>query len=448
MPNITITERDLTTPGVAAESTDVVYIPGFTVSGADIVAGRPELFTSVTQFNTRCGTVAPVFTSKQDYPDSENDGTSFSASALNGLTGTVMFEAGSVDPSYIMAKELLASGISVLYERVNSAEDSISVETMYTYLSATAYSTSDVSRLVDRGNYSVKYLTSGGYPVYEYAKGDIVTKMLTLAATRGDCVALIDHVDNPKRSIDPNSVDSVFGALNDVGSTVDSDFGSMFTPWITYNRITSDIISDGGKEKRVSPSFRAPGSFAYLTSLADSIKTNANWMAIAGVARGGVLNIADNGMDVIIPNGVADAMQPRSGKVAVNAITNINPYGMTIWGNRTLKKNGDNLVATSFLNVRNLISDIKKTCYKAARKATFEQDTDILWVNFKSDISKLLERMKSGYGISGYKIVRDNNHEKASENATLCAKIIIYPTYAVEDFYITVVLQDDEVSVN
>ena len=55
--------------------------------------------------------------------------------------------------------------------------------------------------------------------------------------------------------------------------------------------------------------------------------------------------------------------------------------------------------------------------------------------------------MLSGYGISGYKIVRDTEHEKASEKATVCAKIILYPVYPVEDFYITIVLKDDEISV-
>ena len=550
MPKINITEIDLTTPGVASESTDIVYVPGFVDINQDslyknasedstifvrgkyigIEPGKPQLFTSVSQFNSMCGKSAPTFKTAQLYSMLGTD--KFSASAINGMhSPAVMFEAGQADPGYVMAKELLAAGISVLFERVNKSNEpecekvditkseltdtakavkllvmdekgavnenkgntylfyydesktdyisyntptnlgalyegsatdptykefdidniyiqtstSITIQSMYEDLNTTAYST-DVDRLVDRGNYSVKYITSGGYPVYEYDSGGIVTKMLNLAEKRGDCVALIDHVDNPKRTIDPaQGKGSVFDALNSATSGyANGDFGAMFTPWATYNRVTSDEI--GGKS--VSGKFRAPASFAYLTSLADSIKTNANWLAIAGAARGGVLNIADDGMDVVIPNGVADEMQPRSGKTAINAITNIKPYGMTIWGNRTLKKNEDNLVATSFLNVRNLISDIKKTCYRAARKTTFEQDTDILWINFKSEISKLLERMKSGYGISGYKIVRDNNHEMAAEKATLCAKIIIYPTYAVEDFYITVVLQDNEVSVN
>jgi hypothetical protein len=517
MPKIVINELDLTTPGVASESTDIVYIPGFVDPDLALIeVGKPELFTSVAAFNTRCGSAAPKFNSDQPIP------SKFAPAATKGLnTGAVMFKAGTEDPAYVMAKELLAAGIGVLYERVNevdieyekvtlekdkdgnlitenngtndwyyinkngkyksynvpdnkealddgvdttpvyipyeddntykvSSKGAIHVDTMYNYLGS-AYQVSDTAGISDRGNYSVKYLTSGGYPTFEYDSGSIVTSMLALAEKRGDCVALIDHLDNPKRSINPNSGDSVYSALQTGKSGYkNGDFGAMFTPWATYNRTTSDYTEDEDSVRTTIKvkALRAPASFAYLMSLADSIKTNANWLAIAGAARGGVLNLADGGMDVVIPNGVADAMQPRKEAIAINAITNIKPYGMTIWGNRTMKPITDNLVATDFLNIRNLISDIKKTCYRTARKATFEQDTDILWVNFKSEIAKLLERMKSGYGISGYKIVRDYDHAMAAEKATLCAKIIIYPTYAVEDFYITVVLQDDEVSVN
>ncbi len=454
MPKIVINELDLTTPGGSGESTDVVYIPGFVVSGADIKVGKPELFTSVSQFNTRCGAVAPRFAADQPYPlaNDENE-VGFSASATKGLSeNAVMFKAETADPSYVMAKELLAAGLTVLYERVNKDSDTISVDTMYSYLSSSAYQISDIAGISDRGNYSVKYLTSGGYPTFEYDGGSIVTAMLGLAENRGDCVALIDHLDNTARTIDPASSDSVFKTVS-TSTLFDTkgDFGAMFTPWATYNRVTADTDPEDDT-KKVKVAFRAPGSFAYLAALADSIKTNANWLAVAGAARGGVVNLAEGGMDVIIPNGVADKLQPRNPEddmnIAINAITNIKPYGLTIWGNRTLKPIEDGLVATSFLNVRNLISDIKKTCYRVARKVTFEQDTDILWVNFKSDIAKLLDRMKSGYGISGYKIVRDNDRPEATDKATLCAKIIIYPTYAVEDFYITVVLQDNEVSVD
>ena len=188
------------------------------------------------------------------------------------------------------------------------------------------------------------------------------------------------------------------------------------------------------------------GTYAYLLSLADSIETNAPWLAIAGAARGPVRNLTANGMKTVISNGAADGMQPRQG-VSINGITNIKPYGNIIWGNRTLKNNPENLTATSFLNIRNLICDVKKEVYRTARRLTFEQNNDVLWVNFKSGIAPTLERMVSGAGLSDYKIVRDYENEHAVEKGVVCAKIFLYPIYAVEDFYITVVLKDDEVIV-
>lgn len=686
MPSITITELDQTTPGSVIDSTDVVFIPGFVDIAQEslksndgayvgIEANSPQLFTSLSAFEAACGTNAPVFTKDQLYP------TRFATNAIPPSANNVFIKAGTADPSYVMAKELIAAGLPVLYQRINETGDAVKVEynlvsqqdaaslkgnmptsadpeyfyketykdetgkdvvnylsykgtvsypnfedfvtetgdpnvfeikpldyaqvvecyndalkpegdregffvfdgeivtkaqldemgessynvtfkdcllietstgvyeymnaqldapeslpeehdgtgyalainhsvrpidwttayfnyyesaptsegaatmkytkiapiagalknyeegNIFTKVDATDYSIdvnkmytalakifsisddvdSDVSGLIDRGNHNVKYLTTGGYPVFEYGKTEsgatnsaLANAMLKLAKHRGDCVALIDHTDYPTRKLNPANDASLYKAVeNEKGTALDAgEFGAMFTPWAEYSRTTVDTVIRNGKTDVVSEdTFRAPGSFAYLAALADSIKTNANWLAVAGVARGGVKNLAE--MTTVIPNGVADKVQPRN-NISINAITNIKPYGYTIWGNRTLKDNASakNLVATSFLNIRNLVSDIKKTCYRTARKLTFEQDTDVLWINFKSEISKLLDQMKSGYGISGYKIVRDNTHKNANDKATLCAKVVIYPVEAVEDFYITIVLKDDEVSVN
>lgn len=323
------------------------------------------------------------------------------------------------------------------------------IKNMYRALDG-IFEAGNIEGLVDKGNYSLKYLTSGGYPVYEYNSNSLVNKMIALAVERGDCVAIIDHTDNIDRESNIATVGNLYKTVKeDTSFSANGDFGTMFTPWCTYTRVTSDKKrSNSGIEEIVaSTPVRLPASYAYLMALADSIRTNANWLAIAGSARGVVLNLASDGVTTKIPNGVADAMQPRD-SVAVNAITNIKPYGYTIWGNRTLKDNSKgNLTATSFLNTRNLISDVKKLVYRVARQLTFEQNTDILWTNFKALISPTLDRMMTGYGISGYKILKDDAHEKASEKATICAKVVLYPVYAVEDFYITIVLKDDEVSV-
>lgn len=336
------------------------------------------------------------------------------------------------------------------YEKVYELDDGCNIVNMYKKLGE-RFGDDSVYGLLDKGNYDFKYLTSGGYPVYEYNSNSLTNSMLDLCAKRGDCVALIDHTNNPTREDDIDTQGSLYysvsNKINGYGSTFtdNGEFGAMFTPYCKFVRSTVDKDDKGTIP---SDTVYLPASVAYLLSLADSIKTNANWLAVAGSARGVVPNLAPGGVTVNIPNGAADKMQPTNA-IAVNAITNIKPYGWTIWGNRTLKDNSSKhgLIASSFLNIRNLVSDIKKTCYTAARILTFEQNNDILWVNFKSYITKTLDKMKTGYGISNYKIVRDMEHEKAQEKATLCAKVILYPVYAVENFYITIVLKDDEITV-
>ena len=372
-------------------------------------------------------------------PDKWISGNDITIPADFALTFSRYAEKTTVIVSLENVQEAPEFSDNVVYELSNY----INIKSMYNGLD-TAFSTSRQNGLNDLGFTSIKYLTSGGYPTYEFNNGELVSKMLNLAESRGDCVAFIDHTDNTNRTTNINSASSVYATVTDDDTLkANGEFGTMFTPYMNFNRVTSDedIESSDGQ-------VTLSGTFAYLLALADSIKTNANWLAVAGAARGLVPNLQQIGCSTPITNGAADDMQPRN-DVAVNAITNINPYGYTIWGNRTLKNNGvqGNLTATSFLNIRNLISDIKKLCYATCKQFTFEPNSDILWVNIKSKLQPTLGRMISGNGISGYKIVRDLEHEKASENATLCFKVILYPVYAVEDFYVTVVLTDDTVDV-
>lgn len=278
----------------------------------------------------------------------------------------------------------------------------------------------------------------------EHSTGGITGKMVSCAGQlgehgRGDCVAIIDHTNNPDRKL--LGPDSVYNALTEENGAYtignDAEFAAMFTPWAVYELVAEN--------KNVPTRQVMPGSFAYLMSLARSIKTNANWLAIAGAARGTVPYIKALNTVERLSNKIANDLQPRNGKTSINPITNIKPYGLLIWGNRTMKDNSieGNLTATSFLNIRNLVSDVKKQAYVTAKKYMFEQNTDILWVNFKAGITPLLDRMQSGQGLSGYKIIKSATNEKAKVAAT----IKLYPFYAIEDFEITVVISDEEITV-
>lgn len=178
----------------------------------------------------------------------------------------------------------------------------------------------------------------------------------------------------------------------------------------------------------------------------------AAWNAVAGATRG--LIPGGYKVDGFLKESEIDNMQLRTydenNLIAINPIVNMNPWGTRIWGNRTClpnknvlnsgtpDPNSDQLVASSFANVRILICDIKKALYKAARRCQFEQNSDVLWVNFTSQVNTLLEEMKQSYGIVGYRWTRQETTERAKIKATLR----IVPIEAVEDFDLTIELAD------
>lgn len=333
------------------------------------------------------------------------------------------------------------------------------VKYLYSKLSE-CYSNED--KLADKGEYSVKYITSGAYPTYElvfydeksgeYKDAGIVDAMINCAYTRGDAFAIIDHSNNPERSLKTTSDSrSVYAHLNahlnnggDTGLPNSDDyttFATMFTPWATYTCTTAPV----GYQ-----TILMPASFGYLTALATSLVTNANWLAIAGINRGLPPTIVSLNTIDRLTNTIADYYQPRDSR-ALNAITNVKPYGLTIWGNRTLVKNGDgNLTAKSFLNIRSLVCDIKKVAYTAAKSLLFEQNTEILWNKFKALLTPTLDKMTHGYGLSSYKIIKATTRYNGDPLAKgeIAAVIKIYPVYAVEDFEITVVMSDEGVEVD
>lgn len=316
----------------------------------------------------------------------------------------------------------------------DSTADEFTFSAFYNYL----YTQATWDRLLDRGEYNLKFLTTGSYiiPVTNSFDGgttfkDIIPTMITTAATRGDCTALID--------VKNDACDSLITYVNSHPKTItvndrDEDIYSYAAAITPISNYYCDVV-----DKNVD----MPGSYAYLTCLGPASSAYNNYFAIAGVNRGLIANI--NRVNEVITTAKAEKYQSRN-NVSINPIQNIKPYGYCIWGNRTLKDNsikGD-LIASSFLNVRQLVSDVKKVVYTAAKSLTFEQNSDVLWINFKSKIVPTLEGMKSGNGLNDYKIERLATDKKA----TVKAKITLYVVEAVEDWDITIELSDSTVLVS
>ena len=76
--------------------------------------------------------------------------------------------------------------------------------------------------------------------------------------------------------------------------------------------------------------------------------------------------------------------------------------GYYFWGNRTGKAQ-TGLIATNFLNIRQLCCTLKKTIYNVCRRLMFDPNSEILWLNFCNAIRPTLERMMGSQGIKGYR---------------------------------------------
>lgn len=309
-----------------------------------------------------------------------------------------------------------------------------------------------LSVLEDKDEYTVKYITTGGYPTFynyvDHTQNTLADKLVDVAYNRGDAVALVDHANDSTLPLDAFNPRSIYSAVNK-HNWAHGTFGAMFTPYGKYSCMTinDDLTTDAVESVQV-----LPASFGYLKCLASAIKNSPNWLAMAGVTRGQVPNLQELMPKQLLSNIIAEDYQPKFGgneanKISMNAITTIKPYGLTLWGNRTLEKvdpKGTN--ALNFLNTRNMISDIKKLAHQTAKSLMFEQDSDALWLSFKTRVSPLLEQLKTGFGISDYQIVKATTKYDGEPltKGELAAVIRIFPLYAVEYFDITVVISDSD----
>lgn len=389
MPKIKITEIDNT--GVVSQQAiaNTVYIPGEIANGGEKSA--PKLFITKKAFN---------------------DATDYEPNCL----------------SHRLAEHLLDLGMYVLYEGVE-VEDDVPVI--------------DWDKLIDKTLYDIRFLTTG-----QFASPS--QKMIQCAAKRGDCIALLDHPqDTTTLSQDDtfNSVVEKVRAFFDAFKTVTvakadaPSFAAAFTPW--FKSTNETLLAEDEDVADI------PASFGYLFAYANSLRTYPEWYAVAGSFRGIINELVD--VDYAFTSSDIEILQARSVEEdvdldelgdnvgnAINPIAMVRPFGYIVYGNRTFKTNDGDTKATSFLNVRNLVCAVKKALYNAARKYTFEQNSNVLWINFQAQITPLLDKMKSGNGIFGYRFTRIQTDKKAR----LKARLTIIPIEAVEDFELEVELAD------
>lgn len=499
MPKTKITEVD-NTGRTPQESSAVVYIPGPLVRGS-LTSTNPTLYTTRTELAS--STIAydkdslsyklayyllglgaevvyqglPYIISEEGTPTTvtyvarletdtqQPDVFTFVLSQLGGRVytlkdNTISWDAGASGEE--TSAEIVdgAATLTVDDKEVTLVFDFINSTINYSFTtnveSGVDTSLIDWNLLADKTIFNIRFLTLGGLNIQDAATlTDLQRNMIKCAAKRGDAVALLDAPVNIERGETVSS---------NISSVIVQAVRTYFDGILTDNTVS---VSDTGTYAAcLSPHFLGnineeevediPASFGYLFAFSRSVVNNPTWYAIAGSFRGSVTELISPVVEYT--NADCEVLQARatSGEVeldgendrvgrAINPIAKINPFGYLIWGNSTFKYNDgpDSLTASSFLNVRNLCCDLKKQLYYASKKYTFEQNDDVLWVNYKSEFTPLLDRMQSGRGILGYKVQKLTTDKRAR----IKARITIVPIEAVEDFEIEVLLTNEDTTI-
>ena len=481
MPKIKITEIDNTGFAQSTEVPNVVFIPGVSISGKKT---SPVLYTSYSSFMKdankylnddasfkmakellRLGLhvlyqgFVPVATStnyeagefKTAIEVSTEGQVTTKTFVINSVEYTITNNAITADSNtYPLVNgvvnmseyigEILLNPDAEPEERVYAEQiftvDFVNGYVLYTVRAipqgSIVISSDDWALLEDRNLYDIRFLTTGGYA----GPTTTTVKMLECAANRGDCVALLDHPDTLTTVA---GVREFFATLTSPSPKKNKDnplsFSAAFTPWFTAELFDEEV--------------HVPASFGYLCAFATAIKTNPIWFAVAGSFRGVIPELVN--VDVKYTSSECEVLQARGAEkevelddeldnvgFAINPIALENPYGYVIWGNRTFRANAGELKSSSILNCRMLVSEVNKTLYRAAKRYTFEQNSDVLWVNFTSMITPTLDKMKSGDGVEDYAIVKLGTNKKAR----LKARVMITPIEGVEDFDMEIYMAD------
>lgn len=441
MPKIRINEHDMT--GVIQKSpiSNIIYIPILTDEAVQLTdKGKVvSICYSRKELENRIGSHLVKKIALPSTP-SETDVAATKESIELAKKSRVM---------YNIATRLIDLGFPVLVEGVTATKKTITVdkekkETVE--VKEVAIPAASINLLKDKSLFDIRFLTSGI---------DVVNNenLIEVADERQDCIALI-NLDETATDFD-YKVATIRAGFEQNPSV----YAAGFTPWFysehpTLIKGVENLTEVAGKPSaEEAEEVAIPAAYGYLFAYGRMLANNAaEWQAVAGPERGIIPELSDvfytySYEDVEILQARAadgfvklDDVADNVG-IAINPIAWVRPNGYILYGNRTLKKNDakKKTTAQSFLNIRNGVNAIKKVMYDAGRTFVFEQNTEVLWINFRNYITPLLDRMQSSDGLLGYTFVKVATDAKAR----LKAKLTVIPVEAVEDFDLDVYLVDD-----
>ena len=230
-----------------------------------------------------------------------------------------------------------------------------------------------------------------------------VDSIISLAETRGDCIAVVDLVEY-----------AVTGetAVTTQASNLNSSYAATYWPWLQTQSAT-------GKNEWVPASVVIPGVYAFTDN------SSAPWFAPAGLVRGGITGVIQ--AQKRLTRNQRDTLYSKK----VNPIASFPGQGISVFGQKTLQTKASSL---DRVNVRRLLIELKKFIGDQARNLVFEQNTITTRNRFLARVNPFLESVVQRQGLYAYRVVMDdtNNTADVVDRNQLIGQIFIQPAKTAE----------------
>ena len=256
--------------------------------------------------------------------------------------------------------------------------------------------------LGNKDEYSFNIISAPGL-IYDFGNQKTqLDSIISLAETRGDCIAVID-VEQYGATVSNTTA---------AASTVNSSYAATYWPWLQTQSAT-------GQNVWIPASAVIPGVYAFTDGV------SAPWFAPAGLTRGGIPNVIQ-----------AERKLTRSQRDTLYA-ANVNPIatfpgsGISVFGQKTLQKQA---TALDRVNVRRLLIDLKKFVGDVSQTLVFEQNTTLTRNSFLARVNPYLDSVVQRQGLYAYRVVMDdtNNTADVIDRNYLVGQIYIQPAKTVE----------------
>lgn len=334
--------------------------------------------------------------------------------------------ATTMEKSNLIACRLLRLGFNVLFVPIAGTDAEAKTK-------LASLTEDNLKFLKDRSKYNFGFIETCGFLDSDGTESATLKALANIAEARQDCILLVDVSEAKTTASD------IYSACTNVPK---SRYVATFTPACEFKFTDDDTLK--------AKDFTLPATFAFLSALGNGLQTSNIWKAFAGFERGEIPFLVKPTIEFgeldcqVFTNDTTKNGGLENSSYSINPIALVSPDTYRVYGNRTMFVNPEGLVASSFLNVATTCITITKELYKASKKLTFEQNSDVLWVNFKAELTPLLDKMVSGQGIEGYRFIK----VPTDKRATLKAKLRIIPIEAVEYFDLTLELSDSIATVN